>query len=55
MTQKPASPPPEQEVVYWCPQCHREIKDPLVCGDCLAVLCRTCGAVLESADDLGVG
>jgi uncharacterized Zn finger protein len=39
----------------YCPRCAREVDRPLVCSDCLAVICRECGSVLESVDDLGVG
>lgn len=39
----------------WCPICAQAISDPLVCGDCSAVLCRTCGTPLESADELAFG
>lgn len=42
-------------IEYYCPRCAKPIPDPLVCGDCLAVICRQCGSVLESADDLGYG
>lgn len=39
----------------WCPQCARAVSDPLVCGDCSAVICRVCGTPLESADELAFG
>ena len=39
----------------WCPQCARVVNDPLVCGDCSAVICRLCGTPLESADELAFG
>ncbi len=39
----------------YCPQCRRAVDDPLVCGDCLAVICRRCGTPLESSDELAVG
>lgn len=41
--------------VLYCPQCAREVVDPLTCGDCAAVICRQCGTPLESSDDLGIG
>jgi hypothetical protein len=41
--------------LLYCPTCAREIDDPLTCGDCSAVICRTCGTPLESADDLAMG
>jgi hypothetical protein len=45
---------PGPELLY-CPHCGREVKDPLICGDCSAVICRQCGTPLESADELGMG
>jgi len=39
----------------WCPVCARAVSDPLVCGDCSAVICRVCGTPLESADELAFG
>ena len=57
MTQTPA---PESatipnEPLFYCPQCALEVRDPLTCGDCAALICRRCGSPLESADDLGIG
>ena len=46
--------PPKQELLY-CPSCGKEVSDPLICGDCSAVICRTCGTPLESPDELGIG
>jgi hypothetical protein len=40
---------------FYCPQCAREMDDPLICGDCSAVICRVCGTPLEAANDLGIG
>lgn len=39
----------------YCPSCAEEVTDPLVCGDCSAVICRKCGTPLESPDELGIG
>jgi hypothetical protein len=39
----------------YCPKCARPVNDPLVCGDCRAVICRLCGTPLERADELGIG
>jgi hypothetical protein len=39
----------------YCPVCKAEVADPLVCGDCGAVICRKCGAPLEKIDELGIG
>lgn len=44
----------EAEPLY-CPLCEREVKDPLVCGDCAAVICRQCGTPLEKVEELGIG
>lgn len=46
---------PEQSDQYYCPVCDKAITDPLVCGDCMAVICRKCGTPLERAEDLGIG
>jgi hypothetical protein len=32
-----------------------EVTDPLTCGDCGAVICRSCGTPLEAANELGMG
>lgn len=40
---------------FYCPACNKAVSDPLVCGDCMAVICRTCGTPLERVDDLGIG
>jgi hypothetical protein len=45
---------PEPELLY-CPNCAAEVRDPLTCGDCSAVICRRCGTPLEAADELGMG
>ncbi|MDE3181203.1 MAG: hypothetical protein KGM47_16285 [Acidobacteriota bacterium] len=44
----------EAETLY-CPSCRVVTTDPLVCGDCAAIICRRCGAVLEQVDELGIG
>ena len=40
---------------FYCPNCAREVVDPLTCGDCSAVICRVCGTPLEVPEDLGIG
>jgi hypothetical protein len=45
---------PESQPLY-CPRCAQEVTDPLICGDCSAVICRRCGTPLESPDELGIG
>ena len=40
---------------FYCPACGKAVTDPLVCGDCHAVICRVCGTPLERVDDLGIG
>jgi len=51
------TPPPAKpaDASLWCPTCARVVDDPLVCGDCSAVICRICGSPLESADELAFG
>jgi hypothetical protein len=40
---------------FYCPKCSLPVSDPLVCGDCAALICRICGTPLERVDDLGIG
>lgn len=51
---KPAEAAADAGSMY-CPKCAEEVKDPLTCGDCSAVICRRCGTPLESPDELGMG
>jgi len=59
MAEPPANPDPlssqHSNDALYCPNCAREITDPLTCGDCSAVICRVCGTPLESSSDLGMG
>jgi hypothetical protein len=48
-------PEPDRKPLFYCPQCAKEVRDPLTCGDCSAVICRICGTPLESSDELGIG
>jgi hypothetical protein len=40
---------------FYCPICAKPVHEPLVCGDCQALICRECGTPLERVDDLGIG
>jgi hypothetical protein len=40
---------------FYCPACAKQVADPLLCGDCHALICRVCGTPLERIDDLGIG
>ncbi len=40
---------------FYCPRCDRTVRDPLICGDCAAMICRECGTPLERVDELGIG
>jgi hypothetical protein len=40
---------------FYCPACAKPVSDPLLCGDCHSLICRTCGTPLERIDDLGIG
>jgi len=40
---------------FYCPVCRKQVEDPLVCGDCAAIICRRCGTPLEKIDELGIG
>jgi uncharacterized paraquat-inducible protein A len=46
---------PKTTAEFYCPKCDAAVSDPLVCGDCAAIICRRCGAPLERIDDLGIG
>ncbi len=46
---------PRQAPAFYCPKCAREVRDPLTCGDCAAIICRQCGTPLELPEDLGIG
>jgi hypothetical protein len=46
---------PHKPDLLYCPKCAAEVPDPLICGDCGAVICRKCGTPLEAAEDLGMG
>jgi hypothetical protein len=39
----------------YCPRCDCTVEDPLICGDCTAMICRKCGTPLERVDELGIG
>jgi len=43
------------QIDFYCPRCHAPAPDPLVCGDCSALICRRCGTPLERVDELGIG
>jgi hypothetical protein len=43
------------QIEFYCPRCHAAVSDPLVCGDCSALICRRCGTPLEQVDELGIG
>jgi len=55
MTSNPQPPPEPDAELFYCPKCATEVADPLMCGDCSAVICRRCGTPLESPDELGIG
>lgn len=50
-----AEPQAPQPIAFYCPACALEVRDPLTCGDCSALICRRCGTPLESPDELGIG
>jgi hypothetical protein len=55
MATAPQNPPKPGPGPLYCPNCAKEVDDPLTCGDCSAVICRTCGTPLEFPDELGIG
>jgi endogenous inhibitor of DNA gyrase (YacG/DUF329 family) len=48
-------PEPSPPADLYCPRCGKTVDRPLICGDCMAVICRECGAPLERVDELGIG
>jgi len=48
-------PQSEEKHDFYCPHCAKLVTEPLVCGDCHALICRECGTPLERVDDLGIG
>jgi hypothetical protein len=56
MATRPQNPPPTPNPgSLYCPNCAKEVNDPLTCGDCSSIICRRCGTPLESSDELGIG
>ena len=47
--------PNETPAEFYCPACAQPVAEPLVCGDCHALICRQCGTPLERIDELGIG
>jgi hypothetical protein len=45
----------EPRAEFYCPACAVAVPDPLVCGDCHALICRQCGTPVERIDELGIG
>jgi len=50
-----AMPEDDPKCDFYCPNCAKPVREPLVCGDCRALICRECGTPLEKVDDLGIG
>jgi hypothetical protein len=48
-------PDPQARADFYCPVCAKPVSEPLLCGDCHALICRDCGTPLERIDDLGIG
>ena len=40
---------------FYCPACVASGLPTLACPRCGSIVCGACGAILESADDLGIG
>ena len=38
---------PKPTPEFYCPTCAKPVPDPLVCGDCSAVICRVCGKTAD--------
>jgi len=55
MPDQPNAEPSGESAEFYCPTCARPVADPLLCGDCHALICRICGTPLEKIDELGIG
>jgi DNA-directed RNA polymerase subunit RPC12/RpoP len=40
---------------HYCPYCAKPVLTPLECNHCGSTICPRCGALLELADELGIG
>ena len=40
---------------FYCARCAQAVEEPLACGDCGSLLCRTCGTPLEFPEELAMG
>jgi len=47
--------PGAQSAEFYCPACALPVSNPLLCGDCHALICRVCGTPIEKIDELGIG
>lgn len=50
----PDEPAPGDPESY-CPRCGRGAVRVAICPRCTSQVCATCGSILESANDLGIG
>jgi transcription initiation factor IIE alpha subunit len=41
-------------IEFYCPKCNEPVSEPLVCGDCSALICPKCGTPVEKVDELGI-
>jgi hypothetical protein len=42
----------EDRGAAYCPNCNREVDDPLTCGECASVICRVCGTALQMPEEM---
>lgn len=40
---------------WYCPHCVHPVRDSIECPSCGSAICPACGALLELADELGIG
>lgn len=54
---RPSGQPTEAatEADHYCPYCAKPVSMPLACNHCGSTICPRCGALLELADELGIG
>ena len=54
---RPTQQPPSNtdNADHYCPLCAKPVAIPLSCNHCGSTICPRCGALLERADELGIG
>ena len=52
VTQREPAEAAEVSEMPYCPNCNREVEDPLTCNECSSVICPKCGTALRWREDM---